>query len=149
VKVMAGNHSVSMLVVHAVGATADRSGVLPASRDDWLAGELRRAATELGAVVLAAGNTADHVHVVLQYPPRVAVATLVGRLKGASSRAAHVSGVMGYDDGWQGGYWAESVGVEHIEPLLEYVAHQRAHHASDTTLEPWQHPYRTLAADSR
>jgi putative transposase len=137
---MVGNHSVSTLVVHAVWATTARSSVLPGSMDDWLAGELRRAARELGVVVLAAGNAADHVHVVLQYPPRVAVATMVGRLKGASSRAAHVIGVMGCDGVWQVGYWAESVSAEHIEPLLDYVTHQRAHHATDTTLERWQHP---------
>jgi putative transposase len=89
--------------------------------------------------VLAAGNADDHVHVVIQYPPRMAVATMVGRLKGASSRAAHVTGVMGCGEVWQVGYWAESVGAEHIEPLLDYVTHQRAHHAADTTLEPWQH----------
>jgi hypothetical protein len=68
------------------------------------------------------------------------VATLVGRLNGASSRAAHVSGVMGCDAGWQVGYWAESVGTAHIEPLLDYVTHQRLHHAAASALEPWQQP---------
>src|SRR5271169_4775314 len=108
---MVGNHSVSTLVVHAVWATTGRSSVLQVATDDWLAGELRRAAAALGAVVLAAGNAADHVHVVLQYPPRLALATLVGRLKGASSRAAHTSGVLCCDEVWQVGYWAESVGT--------------------------------------
>jgi REP-associated tyrosine transposase len=137
---MVRNHSVSTMVVHAVWATAGQASVLLPSADAWIAEELRRKATELGAVMLAVGNAADHVHVVLQHAPAMAVATLIGRLKGASSRAAHVSGVMGGGEGWQVGYWAESVGSAHIEPLLEFVTHQRVHHASAFALEPWQQP---------
>jgi hypothetical protein len=44
---------------------------------------------ELGAVMLAVRNAADDFHVVLQHAPAMAVATRVGRLTGASSRAAH------------------------------------------------------------
>jgi|SRR5580698_3531829 len=135
---MVRNHSVSTLVVHVVWATAGRVSVLPLSADDWLARELSRKCTALGAVMLAVGNAADHVHIVVQHSPQMALAALVGGLKGASSRAAHVSGVMGYGCGWQVGYWAESVGSAQIEPLLDYVACQRAHHAIDTALEPWQ-----------
>jgi hypothetical protein len=50
----------------------------------------------------------------------------------------HVAGIMGYDCGGQVGYWAETAGASHIEPLLEYVTHQRAHHAAATMAEPWQ-----------
>jgi REP element-mobilizing transposase RayT len=140
------NHSVSTMVVHAVWATAGRASVLLPSADEWIAQVLRRKAMELGAVMLAVGHAADHVHVVLQHAPAMAVATLVGRLKGASSRAAHVSGVMGGDEGWQVGYWAESVGAAHLEPLLDYVTHPRVHHATASALEPWQQPLPEPAA---
>src|SRR5260370_33110382 len=133
---MVRNHSVSTMVVPAVWATAGRASVLLPSADEWIAQVLRRKAMELGAVMLAVGNAADHVHVVLQQAPAMAVATLVGRLKGASSRAAHVSGVMGGDEGWQVGYWAESVRPAHIEPLLAYVQPQPVHHATRSPLEP-------------
>src|SRR5579864_4793120 len=142
---MVRSHSVSTLVVHVVWATAARASALPPRVDDWLAAELRRAASELGVVMLAVGNASDHVHVVLQHPPRVAVATLAGRLKGASSRAAHNSGVMGEGDGWQVGYWAESVSAERVEPLLDYVTHQGDHHALESSLEPWQRALREPA----
>jgi putative transposase len=134
---MVRNHSVSTLVVHAVWATAGRAGVLPVSVDAWLARQLGRQASELGAVLLAVGNTDDHVHVVLQHSPRVAVAELIGRLKGASSRAAHASGVLSGTLGWQVGYWAESVGTDLLAPLLAYVTHQRSHHAVDGSPEAW------------
>jgi hypothetical protein len=63
---MVRNHSVSTLVVHVVWATAGRVSVLPLSADDWLARELSRKCTALGAVMLAVGNAADHVHIVVQ-----------------------------------------------------------------------------------
>jgi putative transposase len=135
---MVRNHSVSTLVVHAVWATEGRANLLASSADDWLAQELRRKSIELGAALLAVGNAADHVHVVVQHSPRIAVAELVGRLKGASSRAAHVSGVLSRGVGWQVGYWAESVGAADLQPLLGYVSHQRAHHATHGSPEPWE-----------
>jgi len=138
VTAMVRNHSVSTLVVHAVWATSARASALPLSADDWLARELRRQATELGVVMLAAGNAADHVHVVVQHSPRTAIADLIGQLKGASSHAAHRAGVMARHDAWQVGYWVESVGAAQIRPLLDYVTNQRAHHAADSALEPWQ-----------
>jgi len=136
---MVGNHSVSTLVVHAVWATAGRANVLAPSVDRWLAQELGRQSSELGVVLLAVGNAADHVHVVVQHSPRTAVAQLVGRLKGASSHAAHVSGVMGHEQGWQVGYWAESLAAANLEPLLHYVTHQREHHATEGAQEAWQY----------
>src|SRR5260370_3900809 len=136
---MVRNHSVSTMVVHAVWATAGRASVLLPSADEWIAQVLRRKAMELGAVMLAVGNAADHVHVVLQHAPAMAVATLVGRLKGASSRAAHVSGVMGADEGWQVGYWAEPVGPANIEPLPAYATPHPPHHPPPSPLEP-HHP---------
>src|SRR5260370_11839666 len=137
---MVRNHAVSTMVVQVVWATAGRASVLLPSADEWIAQALRRKAMELGAVMLAVGDAADHVHVVLQHAPAMAVATLVGRLKGASSRAAHVSGVMGGDEGWQVGYWAESVGPPHIEPLLDYVTPQPVHPATASALQPSQQP---------
>jgi len=135
---MVRSHSVSTLVVHAVWATAGRATVLPLSADDWLAQVLRRKAKDLGATLLAVGNATDHVHVVAHYAPRIAVATPVAGLKGASSRAAHLSGVLGRDCGWQVGYWAESVEAAHVSELLEYLARQRSHHETEAMLEPWE-----------
>jgi len=40
---------------------------------------------------------------------------------------------------WQVGYWAESVGPRELEPLVRYVRQQRAHHAENAALEPWEH----------
>src|SRR5260370_38376496 len=99
VSAMGRNHSVSTMVVHAGWATAGRASVLLPSADEGIAQVLRRTAMELGAVMLAVGNAADHVHVVLQHAPAMAGPTLVGLPKEAPSAARPGPGVRSGVDG--------------------------------------------------
>jgi len=79
--------TLDQLFVHLVWATQHRAPKLEPSVDAGLAALLERKARRLDARILAAGNAADHVHVLLRYPPRVPVAQIAHLLKGASSRA--------------------------------------------------------------
>ncbi len=101
-------HSNNILLAHIVWATARRAPVLEASADAWLAQVLRRKAHDAGSLLVACGNAADHVHVLVRYPSTVTVASVVQRLKGASSyewnhapRSPRLS--------WQTGLWSASV----------------------------------------
>jgi putative transposase len=136
---LVGSHSVSTLLVHLVWSTAGRQPELTAQVDQPLSEFLANKAGELGASALAIGNADDHVHVVVQYPPTLAVAELVRRFKGASSRQAHVAGWMSAPLRWQVGYWAESVGAHQLNLLCHYVLTQRSRHAAGSDLpEPWE-----------
>jgi putative transposase len=131
-----GAHSVTSLFVHVVWATRHRSAALAPSLDAWLAALLERKARAIDCELLAAGNAADHVHVVVRHPPAVSVATLAQNLKGASSRAIGLD--LQTDRVWQVGYWAESVGSRELAPIIRYVRDQRAHHALHSDPEPWE-----------
>jgi REP element-mobilizing transposase RayT len=74
--------------------------------------------------LVAAGNATDHVHVLVRHPPRVSVAQIAHRLKGASSRAIHLARPETQGLVWQVGYWAESVTPVALEPLVAYVRGQ-------------------------
>src|SRR5690349_6467128 len=78
-------HSDNSLLAHIVWATARRARHLDPSADSWLAEVLRRKAYEAGSALVACGNADDDVHVLLRYPSTVTVASVVQRLKGASS----------------------------------------------------------------
>jgi len=131
-------HSVTCLFVHLVWSTRDRQPWIEPRLDGWLAALLERKARVIECAVLAAGNAPDHVHVLLRHPPRVSVAQIAHRLKGASSRAVTLQEGRARD--WQVGYWAESVGRRELELLTRYVAQQRVHHADRTALESWEPP---------
>lgn len=76
----------------------------------------------------------DHVHLLVHYPPKVAVSTLVASLKGVSSRMLRQQfgdfhpwlkrrGVL-----WSPSYFAASCGGAPIEILRKYIEDQRSPH---------------------
>ena len=134
--VRVGAHSSTLLFVHLVWATRERHPLLEPSVDAWLAALLEHKVLALDGELIAAGNAADHVHVIASYPSRVTVANLAQHLKGASSRAIALE--LRWEFAWQAGYWAESVGHRELPSLVEYVRRQRVHHARRAELEPWE-----------
>ncbi len=72
---------------------------------------------------------ANHVHLLVSYPPKLAVSVLVNNLKSVSSRRIRIlntqiprqgkSGVL-----WSRSYFACSAGAATIETLREYVQSQ-------------------------
>lgn len=135
-------HSYNLLLVHVVWATAHRLPLLTPSADGWLADALRRKAYEAGCRLVACGNAAEHVHVLLRYPSTVRLADAVHRLEGGSSYAWNTSR-RSPPLRWQTGYWAQSFGPVEIEALTRYVEGQRAHHRDGLAAEPWQATWTT------
>src|SRR6185312_3962815 len=119
-------HARSFVFVHVVWATRGRHPLVPPEMDRALAGCIREEVVALRCRALAVGNASDHVHALVQVASSVALATLVQKMKGATSRI--------FQTPWQEGYFAESVRVGDLEPLASYIADQRAHH--DDSL-PW------------
>ena len=128
----------TVLVVHLVWSTRMRVPWLEPRFDAWLAALLERKARALDCRLVAAGNAADHVHVLVCHPPRVSEAQITHRLKGASSRALRLTLPETHGLVWQVGYWAESVTPLSLEPLVAYVRGQRTHHGDLALAEPWQ-----------
>ena len=74
---------------------------------------------------------ADHVHLLVLYPPRVAIANLVNSLKGVSSRRLRQKfevfkqAYWGDDVAlWSRSYFAASVGGAPIQILRQYIEQQ-------------------------
>jgi REP element-mobilizing transposase RayT len=101
-------------------------------------GVLYRKAEELGVIIHAAGNVADHVHVVASIPPKISVADCVRHIKGASAFAInHLPNSTGQFK-WQSGYGAFSVSEQALETVIAYAARQKEHHARATTLGDYE-----------
>jgi REP element-mobilizing transposase RayT len=88
-------------------------------------------AVELGAAVHAVGGAADHVHLVVSVPPKIALSTFVGQIKGNSSHfATHVLQVESF--AWQAEYAVLSFDQRSLKGITEYVQNQRTHHADNS-----------------
>ena len=97
-------------------------------------GVLYKKGEELGVIIHAAGNTEDHVHVVVSIPPKLAVAECVRHFKGASAFAInHMDGSDGQFR-WQEGYGAFTVGENALDVVKVYAARQKEHHKEGTAI---------------
>ena len=82
------------------------------------------------AVLIEANGEDDHVHLLIEYPPKVALSTLVNSLKGVSSRRLrqlHPELAQRYYQGvlWSPSYFAASCGGAPLSIIKQYVENQR------------------------
>ncbi len=76
---------------------------------------------------LAVGGTKDHVHILLQLPPTIALSKAVQLLKGGSSKWFNEHGPeMRFE--WQEGFSAFSVSRSNAEAVISYIQSQEEHH---------------------
>jgi REP element-mobilizing transposase RayT len=101
-------------------------------------GVLYNKGKELGLKIHAAGNTEDHVHIVVSIPPKLAIADCIRHLKGASSFA--INHMDGYDDQfkWQEGYGALSISESSLETIMEYAVRQKEHHKENKAVAVYE-----------
>jgi putative transposase len=82
-----------------------------------------------GTRVIELGIVQNHVHMVLELPPRLDIARLVQGLKGASARIANRDGVMTRARlRWADGYDLRSLGVRDLKRAIRYVRTQQERH---------------------
>jgi REP element-mobilizing transposase RayT len=98
------------------------------------------ACTEMSVLIHAVGVVPDHVHLAVSIPPKWAVADVVRRIKGSSSRALkEADGQTGSAwPGWQSEYGVLTFGERSLADVTAYVHNQRTHHSSGTLLEPFE-----------
>ncbi|MDP9362853.1 MAG: IS200/IS605 family transposase [Chloroflexota bacterium] len=121
------------LFYHLIWATKDWAPLIDPAVEDAIERSFRAICEELGVRLFATGVVPDEVHLVVSIPPRLALADVVGRLKGASSFA--VKGADHRSDGarfaWQGEYGALSFGEKSLPGVVAYVKNQTARHATN------------------
>ena len=88
--------------------------------------------TDFEAEFEAFDGEEDHVHLLLSYPPKVALSTLVNSLKGASSRLIRkeqfpeLSSRLWGDHFWSPSYCVVSCGGAPLDVIKRYVEQQSA-----------------------
>jgi len=123
------------LYYHLIWATKEREPLITPQFEPKLWDYLRGKGLDLGGIVYAVGGVADHVHVAVAIPPRIAVATYAGQLKGASSHwMTHLADHPAPFE-WQDGYGAFSFSRRSLPQVVQYVLHQHEHHQKGDLIE--------------
>jgi putative transposase len=122
-----GRHVVSALKVHLVFVTRYRHGVLTSEHLDALRAVFASVCADFGAELVEMDGEDDHVHLLVTYPPQVAVARLVNSLKGVSARRLRQRyRVRTHREHlWSPSYYAASAGGAPLETLKQYILQQR------------------------
>jgi REP element-mobilizing transposase RayT len=121
------------LYYHLIWATRDRAHLIEPKMESNLYGYLIHKASESGVYVYAVNGWYDHIHLVVSVPPKLAIAEVVKRLKGASAHHFNNSIQLDYEFAWQRGYGVFSLGEKQRALAEEYVREQKAHHDKGTT----------------
>ena len=116
-------HTYSSMLVHCVFSTKDRRDLIRDPLHLWryLAGIARNK----GIPLVAAGGTANHLHLLLDVPPTMPVSQALQVLKGNSS---HWLNDANRPFAWQQGYGAFAIGQSQRAMVISYIEHQEEHH---------------------
>ena len=125
------------LVAHLVWAVKNRRPLLEEAGDPERIALFGAKCSDLGALLLAAGCAADHVHVLVRFPAARSLSEVVQRLKGASSRAHNLSNPNSAF-AWQDGFWARSCNPNDLAEITLYIQRQREHHQLQREPELWE-----------
>jgi REP element-mobilizing transposase RayT len=115
-------HKYASNFIHCVFSTKDRRPLIPAARKPELFAYLGGIARGEGFSLIAAGGTANHIHLLFVLPASYSLAHAVQKFKGSSSRW------MGKGFSWQEGYGAFSVSPSQVPVVEKYLQSQEEHH---------------------
>lgn len=85
---------------------------------------------DFGAILVEFDGKDDHVHLLVNYPPKISISSLVNSLKGGSSRLirkknfASIRNALWKNCLWSPSYFASSCGGAPLNILKEYIQKQ-------------------------
>jgi putative transposase len=121
------SHTYSRNYVHVVFSTKERRDWIRDPRALW--SRVADTVTSYGARVIEIGGTKNHVHVLIDVPPKISVVTIVRAVKANSSKSINEAGHL---FAWQQGYGCFSVSASSLEKVRTYIQRQEEHHRKNS-----------------
>ena len=136
------------LQIHVVFSTKNREPWITPRVEDQVWSYLGGICRAHGVKAQHVGGVDDHVHLLVGFPPTLALSEWMKRLKGESSKwiSDELPQMRGF--AWQDGYGAFSYSHSHIGAVMKYIQNQELHHKKKTfrqeykqLLEKFKIPY--------
>jgi len=125
-----GRHCVFLMHVHLVFVTKYRRKAFTKEVIDFMHPIFEKVCKDFEAELAEFDGESDHVHLLINYPPKVSVSKLVNSLKGVSSRKVRkqkfqtVKENLWGDTLWSPSYFAGSCGGAPLEIIKQYIEQQ-------------------------
>lgn len=129
-----GRHCVFNMHVHLVFVTKYRRGVFTKQILDDLKVIFEQVCLDFESELVEFDGEHDHVHLLVNYPPKVSVSKLVNSLKGVSSRMIRqkdypsIRKKLWGNALWSPSYFAGSCGGAPIAIIKQYIEQQQTPH---------------------
>ena len=119
-------HSVTDLKVHLVCVSKYRKSVFDEAGLILIEKSFKEVATKMNFNILEFNGEDNHIHALIEYPPKLSLSQIVNALKGVSSRRYGQAGYKKPHEEalWSPSYFAVSVGGVPLEALKEYIRNQ-------------------------
>ena len=120
-------HSVTDLKIHLVCVTKYRRPVLTSESLALIEKSFKEVAAKMDFQIQEFNREADHIHSIIEFPPKLSISQIVNALKGVSSRRYGQAGYpkpYGKDALWSPSYFASSIGGAPLEVLKKYIQDQ-------------------------
>ena len=125
-----GRHVVHMMHVHLVFVTKYRKAIFNIDVLNALEDIFFWICKDFEAELIEFEGERDHVHLLVNYPPKISVSKLVNSLKGVSSRilrrdfSGHISKSLWKRTLWSPSYFAGSCGGTPLDVIKKYIQNQ-------------------------
>lgn len=132
-EIRTGRHCVFNMHVHLIFVTKYRKNVFNLEMLDSMREMFKKVCLDFKAELTEFNGEDDHVHLLINYPPKVAVSNLVNSLKGVSSRHLRkqypeIKSKLWGGSLWSPSYFASSCGGAPLEIIKQYIEQQQTPH---------------------
>lgn len=127
-----GRHVVYELDAHLVFVTKYRRGVITNRVRELIVGTAKNTVIRHNTTIKAIDGEDDHIHLLISYPPKISISTLVAALKTTTAKAVRqanfveVNTKIWGNNFWSPSYFVASTGGANLETVKKYVENQRA-----------------------
>lgn len=126
-----GRSCVFLLHVHLVFVTKYRKKVFTNTVLEYLELILSAVCDDFEAKLVEFNGEEDHVHLLVNYPPKISISKLVNSLKGVSSRMLRKNKFPSVEKAlwgghlWSPSYFAGSCGGASLDTITQYIEQQK------------------------
>lgn len=132
-------YSVSDLQIRLVCVAKYRCKVFIAESLAVVEKSFREVAEKMDFQIREFNGEGDHIHALIEYPPKLSVSQMVNALKGVSSRRYGQAGYpkpLGKDALWSPSYFVSSVGGAPLSVLKRYIQEQEKPYKTERGFKP-------------
>lgn len=123
--------------IHIVFSTKHREDLIFPPYEQELHAYIGGVCKELDCPVLIVGGYTNHIHILCMLSKKIALMTLVQKLKAHSSKWMKTKDKSLANFFWQDGYGAFSVNPREVDVVVNYIKNQHKHHSKKNFKEEY------------